>query len=95
MLAARDSVASRTGEAYESTIFDAHLLFLADEALVDPARRRITEGRNAADAWDSAVADMVEVWQHLEDSYQRDRVRDLESIRSRSSATCSRSATRR
>ena len=82
VLAARDSVASRTGEAYESTIFDAHLLFLADEALVDPARRRITEGRNAADAWDSAVADMVEVWQHLEDSYQRDRVRDLESIRS-------------
>ena len=82
VLAARDSVASRTGEAYESTIFDAHLLFLADEALVDPARRHIAEGRNAADAWDSAVADMVEVWQHLEDSYQRDRVRDLESIRS-------------
>jgi multiphosphoryl transfer protein len=82
VLAARDSVASRTGEAYESAIFDAHLLFLADEALLDPARRRIAEGRNAADAWDSAVADMLKVWQRLEDSYQRDRVRDLESIRS-------------
>jgi multiphosphoryl transfer protein len=80
--AARDSVAARTGGAYESAIFDAHLLFLADEALIDPARRRIAEGRNAADAWDSAVADMVEVWEQLEDSYQRERVRDLESIRS-------------
>jgi phosphocarrier protein FPr len=82
VLAARDSVAARTGEAYESTIFDAHLLFLTDEALVDPARRRIAEGRNAADAWDSAVGDVVEIWQQLEDPYQRGRVRDLESIRS-------------
>jgi phosphocarrier protein FPr len=82
VLAARDSVASRTGQAYESAIFDAHLLFLQDEALLDPARRLIGEGRNAADAWDRAVADMVEVWQRLSDDYQRGRVRDLESIRS-------------
>jgi multiphosphoryl transfer protein len=79
--AARDSVAARTGEQYEASIFDAHLLFLTDEALLDPARRRIREGRNAADAWDSAVADVASEWQRLTDSYQRDRVRDLESIR--------------
>ncbi|MBV9093288.1 MAG: phosphoenolpyruvate--protein phosphotransferase [Streptosporangiaceae bacterium] len=79
--AARDSVAARTGEQYEAGIFDAHLLFLADEALLDPARRRIREGRNAADAWDSAVADAAGGWQRLSDSYQRERVRDLESIR--------------
>jgi len=82
VLAARDSVSTRTSGGYESAIFDAHLLFLQDEALLDPARRRISEGRNAADAWDSAVADMVGVWQQLTDDYQRDRVRDLESIRS-------------
>jgi multiphosphoryl transfer protein len=82
VLAARDSVAERTGEKYESAIFDAHLLFLTDEALVDPARRRIAEGRNAADAWDSAVGDVAGIWQQLEDPYQRGRVRDLESIRS-------------
>ncbi|HUK71225.1 MAG TPA: phosphoenolpyruvate--protein phosphotransferase [Streptosporangiaceae bacterium] len=81
VLAARDSVAARTGAAYESAIFDAHLLFLKDEALLDPARRLIGEGRNAADAWDRAVSDMAEVWQRLEDEYQRGRVRDLESIR--------------
>ena len=79
--AARDSVAARTGGAYEASIFDAHLLFLADEALLDPARRRIREGKNAADAWDSAVADVAGEWQRLTDSYQRERVRDLDSIR--------------
>jgi multiphosphoryl transfer protein len=79
--AARDSVATRTGEQYDASIFDAHLLFLDDEALLDPARRRIREGSNAADAWDSAVADVASQWQRLTDSYQRERVRDLDSIR--------------
>jgi hypothetical protein len=37
-------VAARTGEQYEAGIFDAHLLFLADEALLDPHPRR-TERR--------------------------------------------------
>jgi multiphosphoryl transfer protein len=81
VLAARDSVASRTGGGYESAIFDAHLLFLQDEALLDPANQMIDEGRNAADAWDRAAAEMTLLWQDLEDPYQRDRVRDLESIR--------------
>jgi phosphoenolpyruvate-protein phosphotransferase/dihydroxyacetone kinase phosphotransfer subunit len=79
--AARDSVAARTGGDYEASIFDAHLLFLSDEALLDPARSGIREGRNAADAWDSAVAGVAGQWQRLTDSYQRERVRDLDSIR--------------
>ncbi len=79
--AARESVAARTGEQYEAGIFDAHLLFLADEALLDPARRGIREGRNAADAWDRAVAGVEREWQRLTDSYQRERVRDLDSLR--------------
>jgi multiphosphoryl transfer protein len=79
--AARDSVAARTGGDYEAGIFDAHLLFLTDEALLDPARNRIREGSNAADAWDSAVAAVAGEWQRLTDSYQRERVRDLDSIR--------------
>jgi phosphoenolpyruvate-protein phosphotransferase/dihydroxyacetone kinase phosphotransfer subunit len=79
--AARESVAARTGEQYEAGIFDAHLLFLADEALLDPARRGIREGRNAADAWDRAVTDVERGWERLTDSYQRERVRDLDSLR--------------
>jgi multiphosphoryl transfer protein len=81
MRAARESVAARTGADYEAGIFDAHLLFLADEALLDPARRGIREGKNAADAWDSAVAEVEAEWERLTDSYQRERVRDLDSIR--------------
>jgi multiphosphoryl transfer protein len=79
--AARAAVAARTGGAYEASIFDAHLLFLDDEALLDPARRRIGEGRNAADAWDSAVTDVAAAWQQLADPYQRERAGDLDSIR--------------
>jgi multiphosphoryl transfer protein len=79
--AARDSVAARTGGQYEASIFDAHLLFLGDEALLDPARRGIRAGRNAADAWDGAVAEVAGQWQRLTDSYQRERVRDLDAIR--------------
>jgi multiphosphoryl transfer protein len=81
MQAARESVAARTGEQYEAGIFDAHLLFLDDEALLDPARRGIRAGKNAADAWDSAVAGVEAEWERLTDSYQRERVRDLDSIR--------------
>lgn len=80
--AARDRIAARPGRSYEAGIFDAHLLFLTDDALLSPARYRIGEGRNAADAWDSAVADAVASWQSLTDPYQRERARDLESIRS-------------
>ena len=38
----RELVAARAGEA-QAQIFDAHLLFLRDEALLDPARRAIRE----------------------------------------------------
>src|SRR6266516_4817909 len=40
--AARESVAARAGE-YSAAIFDAHLLFLDDDALLGPARRAIFE----------------------------------------------------
>jgi len=80
--AARDRVASRPDRSYEAAIFDAHLLFLADEALLAPARRRIKEGANAADAWDTAVTEAAAAWRQLTDPYQRERVRDLEGIRS-------------
>lgn len=80
--AARDRVAVRPDRSYEAAIFDAHLLFLADEALLAPARQRIKEGANAADAWDTAVTAAAAAWRQLTDPYQRERVRDLEGIRS-------------
>jgi phosphocarrier protein FPr len=53
--ATRDSVAARAGD-YSAAIFDAHLLFLDDEALLGPARHAIfDDGKNAAEAWHEAA----------------------------------------
>ena len=78
--ATRDSVAARAGE-YSAAIFDAHLLFLEDEALVEPARRAIFEqGRNAAQAWHEAAEMVAADYRSLEDDYLRARAEDLGAV---------------
>jgi multiphosphoryl transfer protein len=78
--AARAAVAARAGE-YEAAIFDAHLLFLEDEALLGAARRAIYEqGRNAAQAWDASVAQVRSAYERLEDEYMRARAADLAGV---------------
>jgi multiphosphoryl transfer protein len=78
--ATRDAVASRAGD-YEAAIFDAHLLFLEDEALLGVARRSIYEqGRNAAQAWDESVREARAAYDRLEDEYMRARADDLAGI---------------
>src|SRR5205823_1180140 len=67
--AARESVAARAGE-YSAAIFDAHLLFLEDDALLGPARRAIFEdGRNAAEAWHAASEAVAADYRSLDDDY--------------------------
>ena len=76
----RDLVAARAGEA-QAQIFDAHLLFLRDEALLQPARRAIHDDRaTAARAWHDAVERTAAVWDALEDEYLRARAADLRSV---------------
>jgi phosphocarrier protein FPr len=77
--ATRRAVASRAGEP-AAEIFDAHLLLLNDEALLDPARRAIAEGVPAAGAWRSAIAAAAERWRGLEDTYLRSRADDVEAV---------------
>ncbi|MGZ8599253.1 MAG: phosphoenolpyruvate--protein phosphotransferase [Actinomycetota bacterium] len=77
--AQRDVVAGRAG-AYSAAIFDAHLLFLQDEALLEPARAAIATGARADRAWNDAVAAGARTWESLEDEYQRARAADLRSI---------------
>ena len=80
VLRTRASVAGRA-RAQDAAIFDAHLLFLEDEALLAPARQGIFErGEAAAGAWHEAVAAAAEAWDALEDPYQRARVADLRSV---------------
>jgi phosphoenolpyruvate-protein phosphotransferase/dihydroxyacetone kinase phosphotransfer subunit len=78
--AARDAVAARAGE-YSAAIFDAHLLFLDDEALVRPARRAIfEEGQNAAQAWHAAAEAVAAAYRGLDDEYMQARAEDLTGV---------------
>jgi multiphosphoryl transfer protein len=78
--AARDSVAARAGD-YSAAIFDAHLLFLDDEALLAPARRSIfDESENAARAWHDAAAAVAADYRALDDEYMQARAEDLTGV---------------
>jgi multiphosphoryl transfer protein len=76
----RDSVKARAGE-YSAAIFDAHLLFLDDEALLEPARHAIfEEGKNAAEAWHSAAEAVAAEYRSLDDEYMQARAEDLTGV---------------
>jgi len=76
----RDAVAERAGEG-EARIFDAHLLFLRDAALLEPAREAISaRSSNAATAWRDAVETVAAGWDVLDDEYMRARAVDLRSV---------------
>ena len=78
--AVRESVAAQAGE-YSAAIFDAHLLFLDDEALLKPARRAILEqGLNAAEAWHTAAAAVAADYRSLDDDYMQARAEDLTGV---------------
>jgi phosphoenolpyruvate-protein phosphotransferase/dihydroxyacetone kinase phosphotransfer subunit len=64
----------------QGAIFDAHLLFLQDEALIAPTQAGIVAGRSAAASWSAAVDELAAVWERLEDPYMRDRAADLRSV---------------
>ena len=77
---AQASVLGRAG-AKEAAIFDAHLLFLEDEALLGPARDAVFARREpAARAWAEAVAAAAAGWDTVEDAYQRARAADLRAV---------------
>src|SRR5262249_50658574 len=78
--ATRDSVAGQAGD-YSAAIFDAHLLFLDDEALLGPARRAIfEEGKNAARAWHDAAETVAADYRALDDEYMQARAEDLTGV---------------
>jgi phosphocarrier protein FPr len=75
----RVDAATRLGRA-EAAIFDAHLLFLEDEAVLDPTLEAIAVGRSAASAWAATVGELADRWASLEDPYLRERAEDLRSV---------------
>ncbi len=77
---ARESVAARAGD-YSAAIFDAHLLFLDDEALLGPARQAIfDDGKNAAEAWHEAAEAVAADYRALDDEYLQARAEDLTGV---------------
>ncbi len=77
--AQRAAVAGRAGAA-RAAIFDAHLLFLQDEALLQPSGAAIAAGAPAAIAWHDAVEAVASDWMSMDDEYQRARAADLRSV---------------
>jgi phosphocarrier protein FPr len=75
----RATVAARAGED-EAAIFDAHLLFLGDAELVDPAREAVRAGATAEVAWAAAIDRLGRTWDDLDDEYLRARGGDLRSV---------------
>lgn len=76
----RAHVARAAGEP-AAAIFDAHLLFLRDDALLKPARLAIqVDGKTAAQAWHDAIERTATEWDGLEDDYLRARATDLRSV---------------
>ena len=66
---------------YEAAIFDAHLLFLEDPALVDETRQRIFDrGVNAEAAWQVTVEQMSATYRALEDEYLKTRAADVADV---------------
>src|SRR6266699_6505171 len=79
----RDQVEARLGKE-EAAIFDAHLLILEDEALLEAANQRIEqELMNAERALWDAAEEFAQILAGLSDSYLQARVADLHDIRTR------------
>lgn len=71
----------RRTDRQTAEIFEAHLLFLEDDALREPARRLIfEERRNAAFAWQSAARAVADQYRALDDEYLRARAADVEDV---------------
>lgn len=76
----RTQATARIG-GYEAAIFDAHLLFLEDPALVELARQHIFQKRvNAEAAWKEAIDETVASYEALDDPYLKARAIDVADV---------------
>jgi phosphocarrier protein FPr len=72
----RDTVAVRAGKA-EAAIFDAHLVLLDDEALLEPAQSAIDAGATAERAFYDAAAGVADRYRALEEPLLQERAADV------------------
>ena len=72
----RETVAARAGQA-EAAIFDAHLVLLDDEALLEPAERAIESGATAERAFYDAAAEVAGRYRALDEPLLQERATDV------------------
>ncbi len=78
----RARTAANAGEA-EAAIFDAHLLILADDAILAPARAAIANGTAAGVAYRDAAATAADSLAALDDPLLRERAADVGDVAQR------------
>jgi multiphosphoryl transfer protein len=71
-----DAVAARAGEA-DAAIFNAHLVLLEDEALLDPTYRAIENGATAERAFYDAAVQVADRYRALEEPLLQERAADV------------------
>ena len=71
-----DTVAARAGEA-DAAIFNAHLVLLEDEALLEPAYRAIEHGATAERAWYDAAQEVAARYRAFEEPLLQERAADV------------------
>ena len=71
-----DAVAARAGEA-DAAIFNAHLVLLEDEALLEPAYRAIELGTTAERAFYDATVEVADRYRALEEPLLQERAADV------------------
>lgn len=72
---------SRQTDPHTAEIFEAHRLFLTDDALREPAWRAIVDQHlNAAAAWKQSTDRLAAEYHTLDDDYLRARAADVEAI---------------
>ena len=76
---ARVRIAREAGE-YEAAIFDAHLMLLDDEEVIDPTREAIEAGRSAPRAWIEAIERVAGRWSAIDDPYLNGRAADVRGV---------------
>ena len=72
----RETVAARAGKA-EAAIFDAHLVLLDDEALLEPAQRAIESGATAERAFYDAATEVAARYRALDEPLLQERAADV------------------
>ncbi|MBV9334444.1 MAG: phosphoenolpyruvate--protein phosphotransferase [Solirubrobacterales bacterium] len=72
----RDTVAARAGPA-EAAIFDAHLVLLDDDALLEPAQRAIDAGAPVERAFYDASLEVADRYRALQEPLLRERAADV------------------